>query len=219
MAGSTTPDGPLNPSLQLVPDGQTGGRDAKRGSALFRIAVLLWLMETGFYCIESLFGDSTVLGLLFLLSIWLIAFWVAVPIWAVLVAVARMRRRAYRAAGVAALVPILAIASYPHGRYIGDVIRFERERPSYVAALAAARAGKVEDNAEVYVGPPLIAFFPWGGFLTTSYGVIFDETGQAAKPLTVRLEAWAGRDIPMELKCPGDVLPLGGAFYVGHFTC
>jgi hypothetical protein len=53
----------------------------------------------------------------------------------------------------------------------------------------------------------------------TSYGVVFDETDQMAKPLVLRRTAWSGRDVPPELKCEGRVLPVGGHFYLGRFAC
>jgi len=201
----------------MIPDVQSFS-DRRRHSWRFRVAVALWSVVTALYCFGELLGDINPFFFIFAL-LWLAVPWVGLPVWAVAVAAEQLGHGAYKSAGLTALVPVLAIGTLAYGRYIGDAIRFERERPAYAARIDAARKGVVDNDIEVDQGPLMVAFFPWGGFLTTSYGAIFDETDQAAKPLAERLKYWHGRNVPAELKCPGDVLSLGGYFYVGHFTC
>lgn len=194
------------------------GRRIRR-ERVFRSAVVLWIIMTAFYCFGAFIDDGTIF-LIALASPPMLVFWVAVVIWAIGLAIGRVWRRLYRPALVAALVPMVAIGTLRHGRDLGDVVRFEIERPSYVAEIAAARSGIRHEQIEVGVGPPMVAFLPWGGFLSTFRGVVFDETDEIAKPLPVRLAAWGDREIPAELKwCSGDVLPVGGHFYIAHFFC
>lgn len=189
------------------------------GGRVFRSAVALWVILTGFYCFAAFIDDGTTF-LIALGSEPLIAFWIGVVAWSSVRLVMRLRSQAVRPALRAALVPALAIGAVLYGRDIGDVVRFEIERPSYVAAIAAVRAGSSDDShVESDIGPPLVAYFPWGGFLSVSYGVVFDEADQMAKPAAVRQEAWKARRIPFELTCEGAVLPVGGHFYIGRFSC
>jgi hypothetical protein len=195
-----------------------GGQGIRRGR-VFRSAVALWIIMTAFYCFGAFIDDGTIF-LIAIASPPMLVFWVAVVMWAIGLAIGRVWRRLYRSALVAALVPMLAIGTLLHGRDLGDVVRFQIERPSYVAEIAAARSGDRHEQIEVAVGPPMVAFLPWGGFLSTFRGVVFDETDEIAKPLSVRLAAWGDREIPAELKsCPGDVLAVGGHFYIAHFFC
>lgn len=189
------------------------------GGRVFRSAVALWTILTGFYCFGAFIDDGTWF-LIAMAGVPVIVFWIAVMVWAIVLTAVRLRHRAYGPALRTALVPLLGTAAFFYGQNIGDVLRFELERPSYLAAVAALRAGgDHDDHVEVHLGPPMVAYFLWGGMIWASYGVVFDETDQVAKPTAARRAAWGDRDVPTELKCEGDALPVGGHFYVGRFAC
>lgn len=190
-----------------------------RTGRAFRSAVALWIILSGIYCFLA-FIDDDILFFTALGSLPLIVFWVGVVVWSSVLAAMRLWSHAYRPALRAALVLPLATGVIFYGQDVGDVVRFEIERPSYIAAIAAARGGRSDnEHVEIDVGPPMVAYFPWGGFLSVSYGVVFDETDQMVKPVAARREAWADRGVPVELKCEGGVLAVGGHFYVGRFSC
>jgi len=200
-------------------DGAASSEGLIARDRIFRSAVALWTILTSVYCFGAFIGDNAWF-LIALAGVPLLVFWSAVVLWASGVTAMRLRQRAYGPALCPALVPVLGTAALLYGQHIGDVLRFEIERPSYVAAVAALRAGgRYNDSVESDPGPPMVAYFPWGGMIWASYGVVFDETDQVAKPAAVRRAAWSDREVPTELKCDGDALPVGGHFYVGRFAC
>jgi hypothetical protein len=143
--------------------------------------------------------------------------WLVVPCGAFFMTIARLKRRAYVAAFPTALVVIAGFGVALYGPTIGALLRFEVERPTYVARIEKARAGGID--SEIATGLPILAFFPWGGFVTNTYGVIYDESKMIAEPLAVRRERWRDRVVPDGLLCEGRVTPLHGAFYLGDFVC
>jgi len=105
------------------------------------------------------------------------------------------------------------------GRDAGDLIRFQIERPELMVRVEAVRAGQKVDADIADAGPPLLAYFTWGGFLSTHYGVIYDETDNIAKEPAERDAAWNERFAHTEIVCPADIRPAGGHFYIAHISC
>src|SRR5258708_1536790 len=102
-----------------------------RGSRFFHVVLVVWLALTACYSFNALLDVELLLFSLPSIVAALVAFWVAVSIWGVFRAVSRARRRAYPAALVAAVIPLVAVATVYFGRYLGDIIRFERDRAGY----------------------------------------------------------------------------------------
>lgn len=179
------------------------------------VATIAWLLATASYCLKDI--DSFWGMLVGLMSPIIAPFWLAVPAWALVVVVRRLLAKAYVAAALAALIPIVAVTAFQYGPWAGAFIRFAVNRPSYVARIEAARTGAID--FEIVSGAPLVAFFPWGGSAVSSYGVVFDESDVIARPLAQRQSAWRYRAVPGELLCDGSVVRLSGHFYLGRFAC
>ncbi|HUC64594.1 MAG TPA: hypothetical protein VMA53_04140 [Stellaceae bacterium] len=143
--------------------------------------------------------------------------WIVLSAFAVMRAIDRVKHHRRVAAILPALVPVIAVGMIWQGYYVGALVHFELARPGYVARIAAARSAVVDaDFAGVR---PTVAFFAWGGFLSNTYGIVYDAGDVITKPLRVRQEAWQTRRVPGELLCDGSVMPFGGHFYYGSFTC
>jgi hypothetical protein len=145
--------------------------------------------------------------------------WLAFLPWALVAAIASCLRRAVVDAALACSVLIIAVLVVLEGRYVGDFVRFQIERPHYVAALAAARSGHVSKDLAIAVDPPMLAYFEWGAFLSISYGVVYDQTDEIAKEPEERSDGWSGSRASDVLDCPADVRALGGHFYAAHISC
>jgi len=185
------------------------------GDLILGVAAIAWLIVTAFYCARDV---DPFYGLLVgVMSGVVTPLWLAVPAWALVVVVRRLQARAYVAAGLAALLPAIAVAVPSYGPFLGVFLRFQIERPAYAARIAAARAGR--DDPDVFTSPSIVAFFPWSGSAVGSYGVVYDESDVIAKPLARRQELWRYRGIPGELLCDGEAKPLGGHFYIAGFGC
>jgi len=179
------------------------------------VAAVAWLLVTAAYCARDV---DPFYGLLAALTVRAITpLWLAVPAWALVVAVRRVQARAYRAAALAALIPAIAVAVPGNGPLLGVFLRFQIERPSYVARIDAAWAGHADPD--IVARPSVIAFFPWRRSATGSFGVVYDESDAIAEPLERRQELWRQRQVPGELLCEGRVRPLGGHFYSAGFGC
>jgi hypothetical protein len=143
--------------------------------------------------------------------------WIVLSAFAVMLAIERVKHHRRVPAILPALVPVIAVGMIWQGYYVGALVHFELARPGYVARIDAARLGVAD--ADVAGERPTVAFFAWGGFLSNSYGIVYDAGDVITKPLRVRQEAWQGRRVPGELLCDGTVTPFGGHFYYGSFTC
>jgi hypothetical protein len=143
--------------------------------------------------------------------------WLAVPVWALVVAVRPLWSGAYVAAGLAVLIPVIATAAFYDGPFFGAFFRFELERRGYVARIGAARAGR--NDHDIVAKPTVIAFFPWSGSAVGTLGVVYDESDVIAQPLAERQELWRHRRVPGELLCDGSATPLGNHFYMAGFSC
>lgn len=199
--------------------GSGAPRDPKRGRRrLVRVGVGFWLLITFLNC----FADGV--NWVYEWLVWpailvLIVFWTVVAIVAVISVGRNLLRRDYRRAGLAALIPVIAVAAFMFGRQIGVRIIFEVERPTYVAAIAAAREGSIARGVDIDVGPPTVAFFVWNSLLESANGIVFDEADTIAKPLAARRDIWGTRRVPGDLTCPADVTSLGGHFYWARIAC
>ncbi len=190
-------------------------RSFSPGDLILGVATVAWLLVTAFYCardVDPFYGLLVALASTVVTPLWLI-----VPVWALVVAVRRLRSQAYVAAGLAALIPLVALAVPDYGPSLGVFLRFYLERPGYVARIEAARAGR--DDPDIVTGASVVAFFPWSGSATGTYGVVYDEFDVIGKPIAMRQELWRYRPVPGELLCDGKVRPLGNHFYMAGFIC
>jgi hypothetical protein len=185
------------------------------GDIVLGLATVAWLLVTAFYCARD--TDPFYGVLVGIMAPVITPFWVAVPVWASIVAIRRIWSRAYVVAALSALVPVIAVAVAHDGPFWGVVLRFDLERPRYLARIDAARAGRQDDD--IVAVPNVVAFFPWSGSAVGSFGVAYDEADVIAKPLEERAVLWRRRRVPDELLCDGRVTPLGGHFYLASFAC
>jgi hypothetical protein len=180
------------------------------------IAAITWAPQI-LYVIDWLvwsFGWLTVLSLLVLAAGWLL-----LPIWALVAAARRACRGAWRDAARAACGPLFAVLAVLYGREAGEFVRFRIERPQYVAAIEAARAGHPSSEIYVDVGPPTFAYFIWGGMVWGTSGVAYDETDEAGMLPESRSASWRERQGKSELACDAQIRPLGDHFYMVRAGC
>jgi hypothetical protein len=167
-------------------------------------------------------SDPSLLYLMLILVVPLPIFaiaWLAFPIWALVKACGRARRRDWRRALWFASAPIVAVLIVLQGGFAADIARFEFERGRYLAAIETARAGGTVPGAQIDLGPPVFAYFNWGGMIWASKGVAYDESDEAGKPDVKRSEAWRARRQNSEISCDAGVRRLSGHFYMVYAGC
>lgn len=95
---------------------------------------------------------------------------------------------------------------------VGDVVSFQFVRSSY---LAEVRADPVVDGQR-------IATFVWGGTISSSNGVVYDESDEVALPPGTQSAAWRAQADKTLLACEDYgywVWPAGGHFYIAYYSC
>lgn len=94
--------------------------------------------------------------------------------------------------------------------YIGDVLHFVVLKPSYdrqIAALPTAQG-------------PRLAVFDWGGMVSASFGVVYDEADEVSLPPGRQSADWLTRASQTELTCEGyGARPLWDHYYLVSFPC
>lgn len=185
---------------------------------IFWIVALLWLVGSFGLYLGLAYGGPVDRILIFSgqVTALRIILWI-VPGVAALIALARLRRRAFAAALAPLAVVAAAIAIEGHGPELGTHLRFALERPGYLARIDKVRQGGTD--SAVAPGSPIIAFFPWKNGLLDEDGVVYDEADAMAEPLPIRQAQWRDRRIPGYLRCGGPTTPLGGHFYFVIFYC
>jgi hypothetical protein len=207
-----------NNASMMVTDRSAPERRQRRW---LQLGYAVWLVGT----IAVLAADVSDPSLLYLALILILPVsflggaWLTFPTWALVKAIAHARRRDWRRALTFASAPILAVLIVLEGRFAADVIRFQLERGRYLAAIETKRAGAAVPRAAIDLGPPVFAYFNWGGMIWASKGVAYDESDEAGKPDNARSEAWRNHRKNSEISCDAGVRPLGGHFYMVYAGC
>jgi hypothetical protein len=147
----------------------------------------------------------------------LLIFFSLAALYAAILAVKAARVGAWHRAISYALLPAVVLPIVPEPvafvRFcngIGDTVHFEIMREHYVSVIKS-----LPDT-----GQPKLVVFNWGGMVWASYGVIYDESDEAALPAGKQSPDWLTRASRTELACEGySVTPMGGHFYLADFPC
>ena len=153
-----------------------------------------------------------VMGIPALLLIWLLA-----AVAALAMALRSLKARAWRRSLSRAILPLTVVAAFIQPRFsiasinlAGDLIHFEMVQSRYLAELAT-----MPKTAE-----PKLVIFDWGGWITMSNGVVYDESDEVALPAGQRSPAWKARANDTELNCSAyAVRAIGDHFYLADFIC
>lgn len=157
------------------------------------------------------FGMGLYLGLPFFLL------WLSLLVWSIILAIRLLAQERWLIGLTSPVIPVLTfLASWwvmPYVEYPQDYEHFRAMRPSYDAAIATLpKDGHRYDE------------FNWGGMLFASKGVVYDETDEVGLPFGRQSARWKKRMRPTDLTCGGEgpigeVMPLGGHYYVVSFGC
>ena len=138
---------------------------------------------------------------------------------ATLVAIAAARRKSWRRAVSAAVLPLAMIAAALDFTgfnqlcaEVGDRAHFYLKRSEYLAEVGATRKP----------GEPVLRVWNWGGMFWSTKGVVYDESDEIALPPDQQSVAWKNRASSRrgELACGGyGFEPLGAHFYLAYFPC
>jgi hypothetical protein len=195
-------------------------------SRVFLALCVGWLIITGLVCAaiapwEMAWAFLVVTSPLFFFA----ATWaLVVPIAAVVVAVRRMIKRRYLQGLAWSGFPVLAVAIAMLGSRAGDAIYFVWHKAAYDAVVASAKAGKctAEDFKARSVAvdswdcdDPITIVFPWDGFLSQWWGVVYDAADEFAKRPRTRAAAWKSREIGDLLSCSWASFGVGNHYYIG----
>ena len=143
--------------------------------------------------------------------------WALAGVGALVVSARFAKRQEWRRCAIALVLPIvlLVVALDPVGfvrscNHIGDLIHFIAGKPYYDRAVAALPT----DHG------PRLAVFDWGGMVSASFGLVYDETDQVSLPRARQSADWLKRASHSELSCEGyGVQPLWDHYYLASFPC
>lgn len=151
--------------------------------------------------------------------------WLSVPGGAIYMAYKRVRAGGIRAAAAWMLVPVSVTVLMPVGRRVGDGLIFELHKSQYEFIVRQAMAGHCSppDGGRWPIAvdylqckPPVIVIFPWGGFLSSWEGIVYDAADEVAKPPILRQKTWRETDVGGVLSDSGATQSLGGHYYFAH---
>lgn len=173
----------------------------------------LYVVAVGFLCpVLGVFG---------------VLLWLSTPCGALVLAYRRLRVRRARAAAAWLLVPVSVAVLMPVGHRLGDALIFKLHESRYQFVVRQAAAGHCSppdgERWPVAVDflqckPPIIVIFPWGGFLSSWEGVVYDAGDQIIKPPALRQKAWRASDVGSVLDYSGATQSLGGHYFFGGGT-
>lgn len=200
----------------------------------FAILCLVWLIASLVIPATPLW--EVVFFFFFLLAagisgdIWFgFALWVTIPTAALIMAIRFAWNKQYGSAIHWLSVPAAGVFLYFFATDIGDVARFRWNKASYDQVVADARAGqcatadrtkRTVDIDGIDCDGPIIVVFPWGGFLSSWHGVVYDAADEISKAPRDRSTAWKNRQIGGFLACSEAKKALGDHYYRagGHYT-
>ncbi|MEE3624651.1 hypothetical protein UCD39_11700 [Nitrospirillum sp. BR 11752] len=173
------------------------------GLAIAAVLIATLLVELSLLCLFSL------MGLMFMAAL-------AAAIASIKAASALWRRRWRRGLSLM-LLPFVIIPTLVWHQELarplfltGEILHFQALRPLYLERI------KVMSTT----GAPKLALFIWGDWLTTSFGVVYDESDEVALPPERRSDAWTSRANQTLLTCGYSVdTDFGGHFYFVYLSC
>ena len=116
-------------------------------------------------------------------------------------------------------IPIaIGILVVLYGRLAGEVLHFRLKKQEYERIVSAAVDGRCEAAramspspryyADVYCEHPIVVIFPWGGYSSLWYGVVYNEDDDIHSTATSKSEA------RMWLSCSVATASLGGHYFL-----
>jgi len=152
----------------------------------------------------------------------LLAVWACLGIWALILTIARMRRREWSRALASAVLPLVVLGvGLRFWQFVhlcddgGDVLYFMVERPSYLKEI---RAIPLTGERRLFV-------FNRGGMIWASRGYVYDESDEVVREEPLRTAGWKARADKTELGCGYYARPFPGHFsftqhwYLASFNC
>jgi hypothetical protein len=197
-----------------------------RRSSYLKQACLIWYGVTMCAFLIMTFDVARLLAAIVIALgfAWVVlAAWLLVPLFAAIQSVRLLVARRPMAAFGLLPVPAIAIAIFVFGSTIATETHWRYSRPSYERVVDDALHGKCsgEDRKhwratiDTYdCERPVTVVFLWGGFLSSWYGVIYDEADEIAKPANGRSNGWKHRDIGALLSCSEGYKSLGNHYYL-----
>jgi len=123
-------------------------------------------------------------------------------------------KQSRQAMGLAIGLMLGTTACFIFGRLPMDYVYFLSERGTYLEQIAAEHAKAHDPHA------PIIEYFPWDGFLSSEYGIVYDETDGVASTRHAFIEDGKNDgDKSIDAECSIDVTSFGGHFYLRYFSC
>jgi len=204
----------------------------RSATAVFAFLCIFWAAGSVFLAMIYDYGDLAlylVFGFLQpVLGVFGALLWLSTPCGALFLAYKRFRVRRIRAAAAWVLVPVSAVVLMPVGHRLGDALIFTLHESQYqfvVRQVAAGHCSPPEGGRWpvavdfLQCKPPVIVIFPWGGFLSSWEGVVYDAADQITKPPALRQKAWRASNVGSALDYSGATQSLGGHFFFGSGTC
>lgn len=193
----------------------------------FAYFCILWVAVSVFLAVVYDYDDLTLYLIFFFLLRPLVGIlgallWLSVPGGALYFAYRRLRSGRMRATAAWMIVPISLVVHTPAGHRLGDALIFELHKSQYQFVVRRTLAGHCSPPERgrwpaavdfLQCKPPVIVIFPWGGFLSSWEGIVYDAADQIAKPPNLRQKAWRTSNVGTVLDDSGETLSLGGHYY------
>lgn len=180
---------------------------------IYRWALAVWALVSLAFCLRSLLRNETQEMLVALATF---AIWFAIGLWSLALAVHTALQKRFRSAAFACFMPLASWVLQDHGRDLGDAIRFQADKPAYLAGIAKLKQTDARP----------VAFFPWGSHPSptppgsvTLHGVVFDPDGTILRSPEARRAAWRDRKVANVLLCQSFVQPMDQDFYLAWLNC
>lgn len=178
---------------------------------LAKILCWVWPILTASLLLTYLTHASLISGLLFALFLLPYLF---VVLGAFVLGLFSLFRREWRLTGLMAALLGGTLIFALYGQITMDYLYFLSVRDGYLKQIAVKRAALHDPHA------PIVEYFPWDGFLSTEYGIVYDETDQANSIRHAFMEDGKNDDDKsLDTECSIDVTPFGGHFYLRYFSC
>ena len=126
--------------------------------------------------------------------------------------------RRWGSGAICALPLAAGILVVLYGRLAGEVLHFRLKKAEYDRFISAVIAGKCEAaramstsaryHADIFCKHPIVAIFPWDGYSTYWYGVVYDEDDDIHSTATPESEA------SVWLSCSAARTSLGGHCFI-----
>ncbi len=148
--------------------------------------------------------------------------WAALGIFALVITILRLRKRAWRSALISAVLPIVVIGvsinllGFIHFcNNTGDIVHFLVRRPSYLKAIEATPPN----------GRSRLLVFNRGGMSWSSRGFVYDESDEVLRDPSLQSPGWKDEAQNSELGCGYGAQSIPGHFaftqhwYLASFAC